>query len=294
MSTQSEIDNHNTNGNGIGAEKSYSSHAELSRQITLNLSPDQYERLFFQPSAGKGDLSKRLGNPTLLGVLGFLIPYSCVIFSVLDFQGSSAGSIGAVSGSFLFLGGIAMNIAGIMEFILGNTFPMSVFMIYGCHWIFLGYVNNPLQGIAASYAVGNVPGSLSQDFNAGLGNYNVILALVTFVFLCGSIRTNVPFVLVFFTLVFLFSFFAAGYYQLGYNPTAAGAAHAVYYFKIAGGFGFVAMIMGWYLAVITACASTGVPCPLPIFDLSSKVFAHNENALKGEHAGANTSAVRDA
>lgn len=64
-----------------------------------------------------------------------------------------------------------MNIAGIMEFILGNTFPMSVFMIYGCHWIFLGYVNNPLQGIAASYAVGNVPGSLSQDFNAGLGNY---------------------------------------------------------------------------------------------------------------------------
>ena len=95
-------------------------------------------------------------------------------------------------------------------------------------------------------------------------------------------------------LSFLFSFFAAGYYQLGYNPTAAGAAHAVYYFKIAGGFGFVAMIMGWYLAVITACASTGVPCPLPIFDLSSKVFAHNENALKGEHAGANTSAVRDA
>lgn len=68
MSTQSEIDNHNTNGNGIGAEKSYSSHAELSRQITLNLSPDQYERLFFQPSAGKGDLSKRLGTVTYLNI----------------------------------------------------------------------------------------------------------------------------------------------------------------------------------------------------------------------------------
>jgi hypothetical protein len=29
--------------------------------MTLSLSPEQYERLFFQPSAGKGDLAKRLG-----------------------------------------------------------------------------------------------------------------------------------------------------------------------------------------------------------------------------------------
>ena len=40
-----------------------------------------------------------------------------------------------------------------------------------------------------------------------------------------------------------------------------------------------------YLAIITVCASTGVPCPLPIFDLSQKVFAHNK-AQAGEHAGA--------
>ena len=39
-----------------------------------------------------------------------------------------------------------------------------------------------------------------------------------------------------------------------------------------------------YLAIITACASTGVPCPLPIFDLSQKLFAHNK-AQGGEHAG---------
>ena len=33
----------------------------LSRQVTLQLSPEQYERLFFQPSVAKGDLAKRLG-----------------------------------------------------------------------------------------------------------------------------------------------------------------------------------------------------------------------------------------
>lgn len=34
----------------------------LSRQITVALSPEQYERLFFQPSAPRrGDLAKRFG-----------------------------------------------------------------------------------------------------------------------------------------------------------------------------------------------------------------------------------------
>jgi succinate-acetate transporter protein len=289
--TGSEANGH-SNGNGL--EKPYSGHNELTRTMTLALSPDQYERLFFQPSAAKGDLSKRLGNPTLLGVMGFLIPYTCVIFSILNFQGSSAGSITSFSGSFLFIGGIAMNIAGIFEFILGNTFPMCVFIIYGCHWVNLGYINDPAIGLAASYTAGDVPGALAQAYNAGQGNYNVVMALISFCFLCGSLRTNIPFVLVFFTLVFLFSFFAAAYYQLGFNPTPAGLAHAYYYFKIAGGFGFVAMIMGWYLTLITACAATGVPCPLPIFDLSAKVFAHNSDALKGEHAGADTAATRNA
>lgn len=33
----------------------------LSRQVTYQMSPEQYERLFLQPSAAKGDLAKRLG-----------------------------------------------------------------------------------------------------------------------------------------------------------------------------------------------------------------------------------------
>jgi hypothetical protein len=34
---------------------------DLTRQITLQLNADQYERLFFQPTSAKGDLAKRLG-----------------------------------------------------------------------------------------------------------------------------------------------------------------------------------------------------------------------------------------
>jgi len=148
-----------------------------------------------------------------------------------------------VSGSFYFFGGIAMTIAGICEFILGNTFPFVVFLVYGAHWVNLGYTADPLHGIVSSY--GGAAGALAQHYNAGQGNYSVVMALVTFIFLCGSLRTNVPFVIVFFCLVFLFSFAAAAYYSLGFNPTEEGLEHAFYYFKIAGGFGFVTMICGW-------------------------------------------------
>jgi len=61
----------------------------LSRQMTVAITPEQYERLFFQPTPAKGDLAKRLGNPTLLGLLGFLIPYQSTIFCLLGWQNAT-------------------------------------------------------------------------------------------------------------------------------------------------------------------------------------------------------------
>lgn len=101
----------------------------LSRQMTVALTPDQYERLFFQPTQAKGDLAKRLGNPTLLGLLGFLVPFTNTMFCCLGFQGASTASLAAICGPWYFFGGIAMVISGLAEFILGNTFPFAVFII---------------------------------------------------------------------------------------------------------------------------------------------------------------------
>jgi uncharacterized protein len=116
----------------------------LNRQYTVSLTPDQYERLFFQPTAPKGDLAKTLGNPTwvalrgwfhgvepqgqwtnillfvrfvirdyeaeqvvrLLGLLGFLVPFSSTMFCLLNFQGASANSLASLTGIWYFYGGI--------------------------------------------------------------------------------------------------------------------------------------------------------------------------------------------
>jgi hypothetical protein len=53
--------------NGVmnGDKLSLTDTNDLTRQattVTMQLSPDQYERLFFQPDKAKGDLTRRLGT----------------------------------------------------------------------------------------------------------------------------------------------------------------------------------------------------------------------------------------
>ena len=172
------------------------------------------------------------------------------MFCILEWKGTNSTSIVAASGTWYFFGGIAMNVAAICEFVLGNTFPFVVFMIYGTHWVNIAYTNDPWHPLAAAYtaaAGGAAETAVYKPYTSAQGHYNVVMALVSFIFLLGSLRTNVPFVIVFFTLVFLFGLFAGAQYELGYNPTPEGIAYANRLFQIAGGFGFVTAIMGWYV-----------------------------------------------
>lgn len=167
------------------------------------------------------------------------------------------------------------------------AFPMAVFITYGAHWVNLGYDQSVTADLPAAFGKA---GALSPEYNGGNGMYNVVMALVTFCFLCASIRVNVPFVITFTSVFLLFSFLAAADFNLAAVPSEAGLARTVYLAYVAGACGFPAALCGWYLAIITACASTGVPCPLPVFDLSTKVFPGSQ-AAKNEAAGAGGSAV---
>jgi len=126
---------------------------ELAKTVTLT--PELYERLFLNPKTRvSGDLRSRFGNPTPVGVLGFSIavmPLACafstsIIIStpsrlasmcltttVVGWQGS--GGLSVATGTVnIFFGGMLLILAGIGEFLLGNTFPMMVFLGYGAHF----------------------------------------------------------------------------------------------------------------------------------------------------------------
>ncbi|EMC94004.1 hypothetical protein BAUCODRAFT_74835 [Baudoinia panamericana UAMH 10762] len=256
--------------------------ADLSRQVTVTLSPADYERLFFQPSAPRrGDLAKRFANPTLLGLLGFLIPYTSTVLTLCQLSGSEPPyTLIGLSGDYYFLGCIAMNIAGICEFILGNTLPFAVFVIYGSHWGSLAYTQDPIHETTAPFA--QLGGATGAAYNSSQAFHNVTMCLVSFALFIASVRTNVFFSLTFFGLLGLFAFIAAADFYVPHVKTEAQLEHVNTLLRCAGGFGFIGLICGWYLAILEACEAVGIPNKLPVLDLSSRVFAPKTNKVQKE------------
>lgn len=115
------------NGNGLH---------QVNTEGSIVLTPEMFEKLYLTPANRvHGDLRRTLGNPTPIGLGGFLIAYSCIIYALLGFRGYSyAGALPgtATVGATIFSGGLLAILACIMEFILGNSFPATFF---GGKWI---------------------------------------------------------------------------------------------------------------------------------------------------------------
>lgn len=80
--------------------------------------------------------------------------------------------------------------------------------------------------------------------------------------LLGSLRTNVTFVVLFFTLDVAFFLLAAGYFRIGEgrDPTNI--------LKAGGAFAFVTTLCGWWIMLALTLGSTGMPFSVPLGDLS--------------------------
>ncbi|KAK3620954.1 hypothetical protein LTR56_023090 [Elasticomyces elasticus] len=202
------------------------------------------------------------GDPTLLGLLGFLIPLTVAVFEFLRFQGANASSLASTSGVFFFYGGIAMNLAGIIEFVRANSLPASGYLTYGCFWVCLGWAFDPLQNLAGAYAAEGVPGALSKPYNSGGAMFFLAMTLCSFVLWLGTLKTNLALSLAVFCLIPLFALLCAGDLHIGYDPTPQGLDHAAYLFEVGAGLGFVTVICGWFMAVVAACEAGGIPCPI--------------------------------
>lgn len=100
-----------------------------------------------------------------------------------------------------------MNLAGIFELIMGNTYPAAIFIIYGSHWCQAGYAFDPAHNLVGAYGA---DGALNMGYNSGSAFYNLSMCLISFVFFIGSLRTNGPFCLAIFCLIPLFALLAAG------------------------------------------------------------------------------------
>jgi len=262
-----EIDHISHNGDQNG----------IKRQLTtVTLTPEQFESLYLTPRDPnvRGGFEGRVGNPTPLGVSAFLLAHMPLAMDLLNFQGATAASSTAMLGSFYACAGIGLYLACIMEWIIGNTFPCVVFGTFGGFWISYGILVQPTFDLAASFAPATdasngitaaAAGAATRQYNAGLGMYFAIWGILCVVYFIASLRTNVPFAIIFLSLIFAFEFISAAYFHTGQGNLAAATKE----FKIAGGFAFVTALAGLYIDISLLLAAVQFPIKVPVLDLSS-------------------------
>jgi len=85
----------------------------------IQLTPEQYEQLFLQPGgrAPAGDLSKRFGNPTALGIVSHLLSLTPTAAYLMQWRGADATSLVSMVGPYYFIGGLGLVVSGVMEWV---------------------------------------------------------------------------------------------------------------------------------------------------------------------------------
>ncbi|SJX63556.1 related to ATO3-plasma membrane protein with possible role in export of ammonia [Sporisorium reilianum f. sp. reilianum] len=238
---------------------------ELGRQLSVTLTPQQFEELYLQPSIksrSQMGLVKAFGNPTPLGIVSFLLtlmPTSCCL---MGWRGASSNSLLALIGAFYFMGGTAMVLAGVLEWIVGNTFPFLVFASFGTFWLTLAGYLDPRNAVQASLLTAQT-GS-PATYYVPFGYYLVFWAVYTYFLTFAAFRTNVVLVWILLFVALTFSTLGAAYLKFGEGAVATGGNLVV----AAGACGFTACIGGFYILLHLCLAATDFPFNIPLFDLA--------------------------
>ncbi|KAM5341497.1 hypothetical protein ACJ41O_014528 [Fusarium nematophilum] len=248
---------------------------------SISMSPELFEKLYLSPpNAVKGDLRKTFGNPTPLALVGFLLslmPLSC---DLMGWRG--AGNFGAATiAVYFFMGGLLMLISGIMEWVLGNSFPSIVFCSFGGFWLSFAGTLNPSFAAFSSYAppdaASPAEGMATRGFNASLGFWLIAVGMLAIIYLICALRTNVVFVIIFVSLIPALFLLAGAFWVLA-DDYVGNAALANRLFVAAGACVFVTSMAGWYILLAILLAIVDFPIQIPVGDLSGVIKGKSERA----------------
>ena len=124
-----------------------------------------------------GTWGSGFADPGPLGLAGFAV--TTFFLSAVNTNMLGASVTGVVLGLALFYGGLAQLLAGMWEFVKGNTFGALAFASFGAFWLSFWYLlNHCPQGASA------------HDLNKGLGTYLLVWAIFTAYMTIAATRTS--------------------------------------------------------------------------------------------------------
>jgi len=208
------------NGHGASAHsEGYTNGAQVGRFITPGGNPIDTTQPAFPV------FHRRLANPSPLGLMAF--GATTFILSMFNVQARGITTPNVVLGMALGYGGLVQLIAGIQEFVCGNTFAATAFSSYGGFWLSFATFYIPQLGVTTAYAT-------EDELDSALAIYLSAWGIVTLIFLIASLRSSIALISLFFFLDVTFWLLAAGDYSGVTNVTKAGGAFGILTAGIAG------------------------------------------------------------
>jgi succinate-acetate transporter protein len=194
-----------------------------------------------QTSAVNPPLSVGAGiaDPGPLGLAGFAL--TTFVLSCYNAKLIGTGE-GVVLGLALAYGGIVQLLAGMWEFVKGNTFGAVAFSSYGAFWISFWYLVNHLP----TDAKGN-------DLSHGIGVYLLGWGIFTAYMFIASLRVSGAVMAVFAALAL--TFFALAIGNLGESDS---------WVKLGGWLGLITAVLAWYASFAAVTNATFKRVVLPV------------------------------
>jgi len=192
-----------------------------------------------------------IADPGPLGLAAFAGTTFFLSVVNTNMLGASVQSI--VLGLALFYGGLAQLLAGMWEFIKGNTFGAVAFVSFGAFWMSFWYLLNHLPEKAPP-----------TDILHGVAVYLLVWTIFTANMTVGAMRTTGAITAVFALLTLTFLVLTIGWFS---ESVADFEKNSNVWIHLGGWLGILTAAAAWYASFAAVTNSTFKRVVLPVFPL---------------------------
>jgi succinate-acetate transporter protein len=190
-----------------------------------------------------------IADPGPLGLAGFAGTTFFLSVVNTNMLGASVQTI--VLGLALFYGGLAQLLAGMWEFVKGNTFGAVAFTSFGAFWMSFWYLLNHLPTAAPA-----------KDLLHGVGVYLLVWTIFTAYMTVAATRTSGAILAVFAALTLTFLVLAIGW--LSESPVDFAKNNDIW-INLGGWLGIITALLAWYASFAAVTNSTFKRTAFPTF-----------------------------
>ena len=205
------------------------------------------------PSRGASLWGSSIADPGPLGLAGFA--GTTFFLSVVNTNMLGTSVQDTVLGLALFYGGLAQLLAGMWEFVKGNTFGAVAFSSFGAFWLSFWYLlNHVLAGEIEAKA--KVP-----DILHGVGLYLLVWSIFTAYMTVAAMRTTGAVLLVFVLLTLTFIALTIGFFG---ESVDSFLKNSDVWIHIGGWLGLLTALAAWYASFAAVTNATWKRVVLPV------------------------------